>query len=66
MAVAVLLVLTKSNIGGNSKVAVAVLLLLTKSNISGNSKVAVAVLLVTSVADATIQLMIKLIKIGSY
>jgi hypothetical protein len=28
--------------------------------------VAVAVLLVTSVADATIQLMIKLIKIGSY
>jgi hypothetical protein len=47
-------------------VSVAVLLVLSKSNISGNSKVAVAVLLVTSVADATIQLMIKLIKIGSY
>ena len=66
VAVAVLLVLTKSSISGNSKVAVAVLLVLTKSNISGNSKVAVAVLLVTSVAAATIQLMIKLITIGSY
>ena len=37
MAVAVLLVLTKSNISGNSKVDVAVFLVLTKSNISGNS-----------------------------
>jgi hypothetical protein len=46
VAIAVLLVLTKSNICGNSKVAVAVLLVLTKSNISGNSKVDVAVLLV--------------------
>ena len=34
VAVAVLLVLIKSNISGNSKVAVAVLLVLTKSNIS--------------------------------
>jgi hypothetical protein len=48
-----LLLLTKSNISGKSKVAVAVLLVLTKSNISGNSKVAVAVLLITSVAAAT-------------
>jgi hypothetical protein len=42
--VAVLLVLTKSNVSGNSKVAVAVFLVLTKSNISGNSNVDVAVL----------------------
>ena len=45
MAVAVLLVLTKSNISGNSKLAVAVFLVLTKSNISCNINVDVADLL---------------------
>ena len=61
----VALVPTKSNVSGNSKVDVVVLLVLTKSNTSGNINVAVAILLVTSVAAATILLIIKLTTIGS-
>jgi hypothetical protein len=45
MAIAIFLVLTKSNICGKNNLDVAVLLVLTKSNICGNSKVAVTVIL---------------------